>query len=102
VFLGLQSRQLVGLGHGGGHDLQDVAAQATQLDGPEVPRLGHQMRLGLPKQFRVEVGGEVVETPDQHPGLFPGHPPRRDRIGEVVPPVPQRRPETFLGDRLPG
>jgi hypothetical protein len=74
-FFLLQQFGLVGVGGVGSHDFQEPAPEPLQRAGVEVLGLGEQVLLGVLDQVGVEVGGEVVEGPEDDLGLLDVHPP---------------------------
>ena len=67
--LGLEQLALLLLGDVGGDHLQHLPAQPAKPLGVEVSRLSHEVRLGLLEQVGVEVCGQVLQRPGDHPGL---------------------------------
>ncbi len=84
AFLAFEELGFVGVGGVGVDDFQEPASEPFQRAGVEVLGLGEQVGLGVLDQRRVEVGGEVVEGPEDDLGLLDVHPTLGEGVAGLV------------------
>jgi hypothetical protein len=84
----------------GGHDVEHLAAESSQLCRTELAGFGQQMGLGLRDQLGVQGVREGVEGPDDDACLLPGDLPGPGCMRHLWPSPTQHGAEAFVADRL--